>query len=115
MERMRQTALPLCETDRYVSCVISAVESLDVPVRGQRAPTRRTATRPRWLFKVVDVMSGRTVLEDADATSTVATLTSVESIFDVWIFVWIPDVGNWRQLSPGEQRILWEFRGRSAA
>jgi hypothetical protein len=95
--------------------VISAVESLDVPVRGQRAATRRTATRPRWLFKVVDVMSGRTVLEDADAHSTVATLKSVESIFDVWIFVWLPDVATWRQLSPGEQRIMWDFRGRSAA
>lgn len=60
-------------------------------------------------------MSGRTLLEDADAHTTVAALTSVESIFDVWIFVWTPDDANWRQLTPGEHRILWNFRGRSAA
>ena len=67
---------------------------------------------PRWLFKVVDVVSGTTVLEDADAHTTVDTLSAVESIFDVWIFVWIPDVAAWRQLTPGEHRILWNFRGR---
>jgi hypothetical protein len=80
---------------------------MDAPVR-----TRQPKTSPRWLFKVVDVVSGRTVLEDADAHRTVATLTAVESIFDVWIFVWIPDVAIWRQLTPGEHRILWNFRGR---
>jgi hypothetical protein len=103
----RQTALPIRETDRYVSCVISAVEPKDRPVQ-----TPRPKASPRWLFKVVDVVSGRTVLEDADAHTTVNTLTSVESIFDVWIFVWIPDVATWRQLTPGEHRILWNFRGR---
>jgi hypothetical protein len=90
--------------------VISAVETPSKPVR-----VRQTKTSPRWMFKVVDVVSGRTVLEDADAHTTVDALTSVESIFDVWIFVWIPDVAAWRQLTPGEHRIMWNFRGRSAA
>jgi hypothetical protein len=86
---------------------------MDNPVRTQRPEATPTATpAPRWLFKVVDVVSGRTVLEDADAHTTVDTLASVESIFDVWIFVWIPDVAIWRQLTPGEHRILWNFRGR---
>ena len=87
--------------------MISAVEQMDHPVQTPRPK----AAGPRWLFKVVDVVSGRTVLEDADAHTTVDTLTAVESIFDVWIFVWIPDVATWRQLTPGEPRILWNFRG----
>jgi hypothetical protein len=69
------------------------------------------ARQPRWLFKVVDVVSGRTIVEDASARMTVRTLASVDSIFDVWIFVWIPERTSWRQLTPGEHRILWNFRG----
>jgi hypothetical protein len=68
--------------------------------------------QPRWLFKVVDVVSGSTIVEDASAITTVATLTSIESMFDVSIHVWIPDLALWRQLTPGEHRILWDFRGR---
>ena len=69
------------------------------------------ARQPRWLFKVVDVVSGKTIVEDASARMTVRTLASVDSIFDVWIFVWIPERTSWRQLTPGEHRILWNFRG----
>jgi hypothetical protein len=69
-------------------------------------------TQPRWLFKVVDVVSDTTLVEDASAFKTVAALQTVESIFDVWIFVWLPDLELWRQLTPGEHRLLWNFRGR---
>ena len=69
------------------------------------------ARQPRWLFKVVDVVSGETIVEDANACATVRTLASVDSIFDVWIFVWSPERTTWRQLTPGEHRILWNFRG----
>jgi hypothetical protein len=74
--------------------------------------TRRPALSPRWFFKVVDVCTGDTVVEDVDAYRTVDALSAVESIFDVWVYVWNPDLAMWRQLSPGEQRILWDFRGR---
>jgi hypothetical protein len=95
------------ETDRYVSGVFSVVDPMDHCARPPLTPAE-----PRWLFKVVDVVTGTTIVEDASARTTVATLTDVESIFDVWIFVWIPDVATWRQLTPGEHRILWDFRGR---
>ena len=75
-------------------------------------PQAGGSRQPRWLFKVVDVVTGTTIVEDASASTTVATLAAVESIFDVWIFVWIPDLAMWRQLTPGEHRILWDFRGR---
>lgn len=71
------------------------------------APERR----PRLLFRVVDVVSGRTLVDDAPACTTVRALASVDSIFDVLIFVWSADRTAWRQLTPGEHRILWNFRG----
>jgi hypothetical protein len=91
--------------------VLPVVDPMDVSVgtaRGHGDPPRP----PRWLFKVVDVVSGETLVEDANANATVDTLASVESIFDVWIYVWIPTLTIWRQLTPGEHRILWDFRGR---
>ena len=68
------------------------------------------ARSPRWLFKVVDVVSGRTLVEDANARATVRALATVDSIFDVLIFVWSPGGTTWRQLTPGEHRMLWDFR-----
>jgi hypothetical protein len=65
---------------------------------------------PRWLFRVVDVVSGQMLVEDATARATVRALAEVDSIFDVLIFVWSPGRTAWRQLTPGEQRILWDFR-----
>jgi hypothetical protein len=66
---------------------------------------------PRWLFKVVDLVSGETLVERASARATVRALAVVDSIFDVSIFVSVPGPGGWRQLTPGEHRILWNFRG----
>jgi len=74
-------------------------------------PERRSVRSPR-LFKVVDVVSSTTIVADASTNATVDALTSVESIFDVWIYVWVPELASWRQLTPGEHRILWDFRGR---
>jgi hypothetical protein len=100
--------------------VFSVVDPMDQRARPLRmsgkarcaGPQAGGSRQPRWLFKVVDVGTGTTIVEDASASATVATLTAVESIFDVWIFVWIPDLAMWRQLTPGEHRILWDFRGR---
>ncbi len=115
------------EGDRYLSNVASIVDPMDLHARGSStgapagtpgAPLRPDGseggdpTQPRWLFKVVDVCSDTTLVEDASAFTTVAALQTVESIFDVWIFVWIPDLDLWRQLTPGEHRLLWNFRGR---
>ena len=89
--------------------VVSATLDLHGPnSRWEGAP----AHPPRWLFTVVDVVSGRAIVEDANARTTVRALASVESIFDVWIFVWTPELTTRRQLTPGEQRILWDFRER---
>ena len=80
---------------------------------GPNSPCDAAAARaPRWLFKVVDVVSGSTIVEGASVHATVRTLACVESIFDVWIFVWAPELTTWRQLTPGEHRMLWNLRSR---
>jgi|GEM_PF-3606187 len=93
--------------DRYLFGVFSVVDPMDPPVRTTTSPAS-----PRRLFKVIDVMSGTAMLEEASANVTVRTLAAVESIFDVWIYVWIPELTTWRQLTPGEHRMLWDFRDR---
>jgi hypothetical protein len=88
--------------------VVSATLGLHGPKPNPQPGTRT----PGRIFKVVDVVTGRTIVEDASTNATVDALTAVESIFDVLIFVWIPEPAGWRQLTPGEHRILWDFRGR---
>ncbi len=81
--------------------------------RGHDSPLQADGElSPRWVFRVVDVVSGEAILDDADARATVDLLETIESIFDVWIYVSSPECESWRQLSPGEHRILWNFRGR---
>jgi hypothetical protein len=85
--------------------------SATLDLNGSDSPCDAAAARqPRWLFKVVDVVSAETIVEDASARTTVRALAAVDSIFDVWIFVWTPERTTWRQLTPGEHRILWNFR-----
>ncbi len=83
--------------------------TLDLEDPGSRCGAA-TARSPRWLFKVVDVVSGKTIVEDATARTTIRVLASVESIFDVLIYVWAAEPKAWRQLTPREHRILWNFR-----
>jgi hypothetical protein len=90
----------------------AAVVSPTLDLEGPNSRCDAAAARPpRWLFKVVDVVSGRTLVEDASARTTVRVLGSVDSIFDVLIFVWTAEQTTWRQLTPAEHRILWNFRG----
>lgn len=84
--------------------------SATLDVNGAGSPCD-AARPPRWLFKIVDVGSGETIVEHASARTTVRALAAVDSIFDVWIFVSVPGPAAWRQLTPGEHRILWNFRG----
>lgn len=56
--------------------------------------------------------TGAVLAEDTDARATIERLTRVDSIFDVWVYVWHPAAKAWRRLTVGEQRTLWDFRGQ---
>jgi hypothetical protein len=61
-------------------------------------------------FKVVDVMTGAVMAEDASTRATVDLLADVRSLADVQVYVWSDDAERWRLLTLGEQRKLWDLR-----
>ena len=83
-------------------------------VRRKPQPRPEPAPEPRnpRRFKVVDVMTGAVKAENASTRATVDLLSDVRSVADVRIYVWSDAAGRWRLLTLGEQRRLWELRGR---
>jgi hypothetical protein len=73
---------------------------------------QRTRAGAPLSFKVVDVATGAVLAQGAGARATVDLLTALESIFDAWVYVRDDATDEWRQLTVGEQRTLWSFRGR---
>ena len=63
------------------------------------------------LYKVVDVLSARTLAENVGAREAVHALEGLRSVLDARISVWSPERGRWRLLSLGEAKALWSFRG----
>ncbi len=62
-------------------------------------------------FRILDAMTRQVLADDVDARATVAVLEDVRSVVDVLIDVWEPDTGDWRRLTLGEQKAIWDFRG----
>jgi len=85
--------------------------------RRRRAPVpKRTRETPEPArperFRIVDVMTGRPLLEDVDARATVERLREVRSLVDVTIHAWDERADGWQRLSRGEERALWRLRER---
>jgi hypothetical protein len=70
------------------------------PAPAPKAPRR---------FRIVDVVTRQTLLEDAGARQAVAALAGVRSIVDVDVYVWQEERRRWRLLGLAEQRALWEM------
>ena len=73
------------------------------------APEPPPPRRPRR-FKVVDVMTRRTLAEGVGTRETLEALRGAGTVVDVRVYVWDQRAGNWRALSFGEQKLLWEHR-----
>jgi len=81
------------------------------PKREPRPPKEPEPKRPRE-FKIVDVTTGEVLGEHLDTRAAVAALEGVDSIVDVRIYAWDHRNDKWVLLTLGEQRALWQFRGR---
>ena len=81
------------------------------PKRAPRPPKEPPPRKPRR-FKVVDVVSGEVLAEDADARATLDVLRDVRSVVDVTVSVRRPETGSWRMLTLAEQKALWHLRAR---
>jgi hypothetical protein len=71
--------------------------------RPEKAPAPRVPRR----FKVVDLVSAEVLAEGAEMRATLDLLAEVRSMVDVRIFVWDRETDDWRLLTLGEQRALW--------
>ncbi|HMC06424.1 MAG TPA: hypothetical protein VKG89_03420 [Solirubrobacterales bacterium] len=85
------------------------------PRRGGEEPVE-LAPDPRepLRFKVVDVLTRRTLAEDVDARAAMEYLESVRSVADVRVYVWEPGVERWRALTLGEQTTLRSLGARGS-
>jgi hypothetical protein len=87
----------------------SAPEPVHVPRKPRPKPPVQPAPRPPRRFRVVDVVSRQTLVDDADATDTLAALRDVRSIVDVNVYVWQDEGERWRMLTLAEQRAMFEL------
>lgn len=75
--------------------------------------TRETAAPPKpERFRIVDVMTGRPLLDGAGARETVERLREVRSPVDVTIHAWDDRGERWQRLSRGEEQALWRLSAR---
>jgi hypothetical protein len=81
------------------------------PKREPRPPKEPEPKRPRS-FKIVDVTTGEVLGEHLDTRAAIAALEDVDSVVDVRIYAWDHGSERWVLLTLGEQKALWEFRGR---
>jgi hypothetical protein len=88
----------------------SSVEPVFVP-RQPATPAAREPAKPKanHRFRIVDVMSRQTLVDDASTRATIAALRDVRSTVDVDLYVWQEDDDRWRLLSLPEQRTLFEL------
>jgi hypothetical protein len=91
----------------------SSGESLNVHAQPARErAVREPEPKPARSFKIVDVTTGAVLGEHLDTRAAVSALEDVDSIVDVRIYAWDHHNEKWVLLTLGEQRALWQFRGR---
>jgi hypothetical protein len=71
------------------------------------------APKPRR-FRLVDVMTGRILADDADAPAALDVLRRVRSVVDIRAYVWNHEADVWRPLTLAEQKVLWKSRGAAS-
>jgi hypothetical protein len=104
--------VPLDKTLRKAG---APAEPLYVPPKPASRPVEAPQPAPPRRFKIVDVQTSAVLAQDADARATVDLLEELDSVVDVRIYVWQHKARRWRLLTLGEQKALWEFRGRVEA
>jgi hypothetical protein len=75
------------------------------PRRRPRAPSEPPPRAPRR-FRVVDVVTGEVLADDAGLAATLERLRDVRSGVDVRVYVW--EAETWRLLSLAEQQAVWD-------
>ena len=83
------------------------------PKRAPREPESPAPRRPRT-YKLVDITSGAVLAEGVDTRAAIGVLEGLDSVVDAWIYVWDDKTEHWVLLTLGEQKALWDYRGKLA-
>jgi hypothetical protein len=87
-------------------------EPLYVPPKREPRPAKEPEPKRPRSFRIVDVTTGEVLGEHLDTRAAVAALENVGSVVDVRIYAWDDRNERWVLLTLGEQKALWQFRGR---
>jgi hypothetical protein len=83
-------------------------------VNATEGPPEQEDPRAPLHFRVIDVRSRETLVENEGISETLDVLRGVGSVVDVNIFVWEPEEEDWRPLTMSERRRLWNLRSAPA-
>ena len=106
------TGANMVPLERVLKRGSDTVPGFALPERRSQQPRPAQQRRP-YRFKIVDLMTRQTLAEDVDARDAVEALNGVRSIVDVTVHMWDETTAQWRRLTFGETRALWEQRTRS--
>jgi hypothetical protein len=82
------------------------------PLPKARPKREAPAPVPPRRFRVIDALSRRMLVDDANAPETLDVLRGVSQPVDVSIYVWENKPQEWRLLTNRERKLLWEARQR---
>jgi hypothetical protein len=88
---------------------ISVIRRAPLPSQEPAEDSERDAPRR---FKLVNVLTREVLGDGVGPHEAVELLEGVRSVVDVRIYVWEPQLEDWRPLSLREKKLMWEFRGR---
>ena len=87
----------------------SPAKPVFVPREPARRPEPEAQPKAPKRFKLVDVMTRQTLIEEANAREAVSALERVRSFVDVSVYVWQEGEDRWRLLTLAEQRAMWDL------
>jgi hypothetical protein len=107
------TGAQMVPLDKVVRSPADEPKRIFVPPKRRERPPEEPEPRRPPEFKVVDVVSGQVLAENASARATVDLLKTQRSVVDVRVYTREHgDDDTWRLLTLHEQRALWELRDR---
>jgi hypothetical protein len=75
-------------------------------------PAGDSARDDRRRFKLANVLTREVLGDGVGPREAVELLEGVRSVVDVRIYVWEPELEDWRALSLREKKLMFEYRGR---
>ena len=103
------TGANMVPLDRVLRHGSDSVPGFVLPDRRRPQPEPAEPRAP-YRFRVLDVMTRQPLAEDVDARGAVAALRGARSIVDVTVYVYDEEAEQWRRLTFGETKALWEHR-----